>query len=231
MTAQNNSAVIEKMNEIKLDESFIFGEGFHASKDVAHDCAISGILSYAIELRFEKGNKEKLSTSDISPIVKQLTHFDGCQYNVFIYVDKERILTMSGHTHKISSNAHPKNESKDAAIPDKPMTQSTLVETPLERRFTPLHNDLLNTLCNQDNWTEIKGILSTYKSQGKIRETGFCTNVSDIPKDSYRILIDEQYGILAILAPENMTDLINIKTNQLDKESNYSNCAVIVWFK
>lgn len=233
LTGQTNSNVIDEMNNVKLNESFIFGEGFHVKKDVAHECAISEILSYAIELRFDNGNSEKLLPSDIQPIVKQLIHFDGNQYNIFLYVDRAQILSMSGHleSQKISSNADPRSETKELVEPDKTRNSQMSKGTSLEDRFTPLPNDVLNTLCNQDNWTEIKGFLSTYKNQGRIRDTGFCTNTSDIPVDSYRILIDEKYGILAILAPKNMSDRVNIKTGQVDNESNYSNCAVIVWFK
>lgn len=233
LNGQTNSNIIDKMNNVKLNETFIFGEGFHVRKDIAHNCAISDILSYATELRFDNGNNEKLQPSDIIPIVKQLIHFDGNQYNVFLYVDREQILSMEGHIEnpKSSSSADYKAESKEQAMQDITQNPQVPTGTSLEERFTPLPNDILNTLCSQDNWVEIKGFLSTYKNQGKIRETGFCTNTSDIPVDSYRILIDERYGILAILAPKNSKDSINLKNQQLDKESNYSNCAVIVWFK
>ena len=233
LNGQPNSNVIDEMNNVKLNESFIFGEGFHVRKDVAQECAISEILSYAIELRFDNGNNEKLQPSDIQPIVKQLIHFDGNQYNVFLYVDREQILSMSGHIEspKISSNADPRSEPKELVVSDKTQNSQMSKGTSLEDRFKPLPNDVLYTLCNQDNWTEIKGFLSTYKNQGKIRETGFCTNLSEIPVDAYRILIDDKYGILAILAPKDSDNRININTNQIDKESNYSNCAVIVWLK
>ena len=233
LNGQTNSNVIDEMNNVKLNESFIFGEGFNKRKDVAHECAISEILSYAIELRFDNGNNEKLLPSDIRPIVKKLIYFDGFQYNVFLYVDREQILSMTGHIEspKSSLSADSRSEPKELVVSDKTQNSQMSKGTSLEDRFTPLPNDVLNTLCNQDNWTEIKGFLSTYKNQGRIRDIGFCTNTSDIPMDSYRILIDEKYGILAILAPKNMSDRVNIKTGQLDKESNYSNCAVIVWFK
>ncbi len=233
LNGQTNSDVIDKMNNVKLNESFIFGEGFHLKKDVAHECAISEILSYAIELRFENGNDERLLPSDIQPIVKQLIHFDGNQYNVFLYVDRELIMSMSGHIEspQILSNAESISEPNELVVQDKAQNSQMSKGTSLEERFTPLPNDVLNSLCNQDNWAEIKGFLSTYKNQGRIRETGFCTNISEIPVDAYRILIDDKYGILSILAPKGSDNGINLKTNQTDKESNYPNCKVIVWFK
>lgn len=233
LNGQTNRDVIDEMNNVKLNESFIFGEGSHLNKDVAHECAVSEILSYATELRFESGNNKKLLPADIQSIVKQLVYFDGDQYNVFLYVDRDQILSMTSHIEspKSSLSADPKSESKELAVQEKTQNSQVPKCPSLEDRFTPLPNDILNTLCNQDNWTEIKGFLSSYKNQGKIRESGFCTDTSDVPMDSYRVLIDNQYGILAILVPENSNDSINLKTQQSDKESNYSNCAVIVWFK
>ena len=130
-----------------------------------------------------------------------------------------------------SLNVEHKTESENITLKNISPDSSLPIRAPLEESSTPLPNDILNTLCNQDNWTEVKGFLSAYKTEGRLKETGSCTKISDIPMDAYRILIDEQYGILAILAPKNLNDRINIKTNKLDKESNYSNCAVIVWFK
>lgn len=225
LKAQSNDTTIDQMNRVKMDESLIYGEAYNSNETTAYDNALSDLLSYVKE-------KEKLDLFDIRPIVKQLIHFDGNQYNVILYVDKEQILSMPGHkSPQISSSADSGSEPKELAVQDKTQNSQNPQGTSLEERFTPLPDDVLNTLCNQDNWTEIKGFLSKYKDQGRIREAGFGTNPSDIPIDSYRILIDERYGILAILAPKNRSDLINIKTNQLDKESNYSNCKVIVWFK
>lgn len=233
LNGQTSSDIIDKMNNVKLNESFIFGEGFHVRKDVAHDCAISEILSYAIELRFDNGKNEKLLPSDIQPIVKQLVYYDGNQYNIFLYVDRDQILSMSGHIEnpKTLSGADHKIESNERAVQDNTKNSQVSKGTPLEGKSSSLSNDILNTLCNQDNWTEIKGFLSAYKNNGRIKDYGFSSDISDIPIDSYRILIDRQYGILAFLAPKNSDYRINIKTNQLDKESNYPNCAVIVWFK
>ncbi len=39
LKGQTSSDIIDKMNNVKLNESFIFGEGFHVRKDIAHDCA------------------------------------------------------------------------------------------------------------------------------------------------------------------------------------------------
>lgn len=233
LKGQTSSDIIDKMNNVKLNESFIFGEGFHVRKDIAHDCAISEILSYAIELRFDNGKNEKLLPSDIQPIVKQLVYYDGNQYNIFLYVDRDQILSISGHIENLqtSSGADHKIESNERAVQDNTQNSQVSKGTPLEEKFTTLSNDILNTLCNQDNWTEIKGFLSAYKNNGRIKEYGFSSDISDIPIDSYRILIDRLYGILAFLAPKNTDYRLNIKTNQLDKESNYPNCAVIVWFK
>lgn len=233
LKAQSNYATIHQINTFKMDESLIYGEASSSNENTAYDYALSDLLPYINELRSGNGYNKKLDLSYIRSIAKPLIHFDGKQYNVCLFVVREQCLSDVSHIEIPESltSADSKFESKEPIVQDKPENSSVSKETSLEERFTPLPNDILTTLCNQDNWIEIKGFLSTYKNQGRLRETGFSTNPSDIPIDSYRILIDERYGILAILAPKNRSDLINIKTNQLDKESNYSNCKVIVWFK
>ena len=90
---------------------------------------------------------------------------------------------------------------------------------------------MLNILVAQDSWYEVKGLLKKYKGQGKIKETGVCTDFSEIPANSYRFLINGQYRILAFLAPTELKSAINLKTNQADNDSNYPNCEVIVWLR
>lgn len=240
LNAQSSDETIYKMNSIKMDESLIFGEAYNSTENTAYDNALSDLLSYVNELRFENGTKQKITINDIRPFVKQLSHFDGKQYNILLYVPKSQTVLMESDSNmsKPYTNTTSKNTNIESVVQTK--SQSTNKEranssannqSVEDRSNTSMASDILETLCAQDNWTEIKGFLSAYKNKGRLKDYGFSTDISEIPIDSYRILIDNQYGILAILAPKNSDYRINIKTNQFDKESNYPNCAVIVWFK
>lgn len=234
MNGQTNSDdILDRMNELKQDESIIFGLGFHENMAKANNYAQLDLLSDAIEFRLNNNKVAKISIRDIQPYVKQLIYFDGSQYDVILYVGKDLILSLTGQTEDSvsSSNVGINSEPVLKEYGRQAQDLSTSQENPVEISFTPLPNNILHTLCIQDNWTEIKGFLENYKQQGKIKETGVCTTISEIPQDAYRVLIDEYYGILAMMAPKTSNDRLNIKSNQLDKESNYPNFKVIVWFK
>lgn len=233
LRGQTAKGVIDQMNDIKLDESFIFGEGSHVNKDVAYENAMTELLSYANEIRLESGKVNKIIFSDVSHIVKQINHFDGNRYCILIYIQRDPILSMAGYSQaqESLSTLNAKPEAKESIEQTEPKNPDTPKGIKVNEKITPLPDDMLYILSAQDNWMEIQGLLTKYKSQGKIKEAGQCTDISKIPAGTYRFLMDGLYGILAFLAPTDSNNVINLKTSQIDKDSNYPNCKVIVWFR
>lgn len=233
MHGQSDSANLEKINEVKSDEAYIYGEGYNANESTAYDKALIDILEYAIEFRFNNGNEKKITIADIRPIVNQINHFDGKQYNILVYIPRNQILSLTGQVAESVPQKQSAIKGEVDPMQNNPSTMpSTLSQT--DEPVSPpsnVANDVLYIICNQDNWTEIKGLLTDYKKRGEIKDTGFCTDPAESPIDSYCILIDELYGVLAVMSPKSSGSRINLKTNQTDQESNYPNCKVIVWFK
>ena len=234
MNGQSINADIDRMNDIKRNESFIYGEGTNANKDEAYNHALMNALSYAKDFCLENGIAHSITTDDIKPIIMQIIHYDGNQYDILVYIKRTQVLSMDDPSNSSNSPTTPDRQYKEPSMQNNLLNPSAPPVTDSERKVQPssnVTNDVLYTLSSQDNWAEIKGFLSSFKDQGKIKETGICTNPSEAPIDSYKILIDKLYGILAIISPKNSNNSINLKTNKLDNEFNYPNCAVIVWFK
>ncbi len=246
--AQSPYEIEGQMDEIKLNENMIYGEDFNANKDIAYDNALSELLTYANELRVEKG-KEVIKTSDLQPWVKELRYTKGSRYIVLVYMPLSQMFSLTSKSRAdIVSQAAPNQSSQNNALENE-----TDVKPESETRFTfvpnnsnsngvvttsenishpvPLSNDILDTLCSQDNWVEIKGFLITYKKEGKISSVGNVLSYAEVPEDAYAILMDEMGGILSILSPKNSEKRINYRTNQEDNETNYSNCKFIVWYR
>lgn len=236
--AQTIEEIEVKMDEIKLDEKYIYGEDYSENKDIAYDNALLELLTTANEIRSERG-LEMLKTSDLQPMVRELRYNKGQRYTVFVYIPLSVMLEMNSKSHSdvVPSNVRP-NRSESGLLTQtqsKPEsnnpTQGANVAPTQLSEMTPLSKDILMTIVGQDNWIEIRGFLSQYKKDGIIKETGNVQNFADIPNDAYSILIDEMGGILSILSPKNGQNRINCKTNKQDNETNYPNCKFIVWYK
>lgn len=238
--AQTPEEIESMMNEIKLDENFVYGCDFNQDKDIAFQNALTGLTMTANELRTNKG-KNVINPSDLLTMVKELKYKKGNRYTVLLYLPINRIFDIISKSHsdilsqnKPSQSSLPENtslrdpeeEQKVKSVPDRQpdMTHSI-------RPQTPVSADIIQTLCSQDNWIEIKGLLTAYKSEGKISTVGNVLSYAEVPEDAYAILMDDMGGILSILSPKNRGSQINYRTNQADNETKHSNCKFIFWYK
>jgi hypothetical protein len=235
--AQSPDEIESKMNEIKLDENYIFGEDFNDDKNIAFQNALTELTTYANELRAER-EKDILNSSDLLTVVKELRYQRGGRHTVLVYLPLGQILGMTSKSHSdIVAQATPTQpiDSLQQKIGQGqnytiiPAIQSGGVQSvPIQNQ---LPNDIMQTLCGQDNWVEIKILLTTYKHDGRISSVGNVLSYEEVPDDAYAILMDDMGGILTILSPKNSKKQINYRTNQADSETNYSNCKFIVWYK
>ena len=248
ISAQSVEEIQEQMDKIKLDENMIYGEDFNTNKNEAFDNALTELLLTANELRAEK-DIAPLAASDLITLVKDLQYTQGDRTISFVYIPIDKIYSLTPkagseiRNSNLSQNSdYPSQTSQEGEIekqtgfvpnkPNKPTPASNSTSSaPSNFNATVINGDVLEIIVLQDNWTEIKGLLSSFKQQGKIKETGYVTESAEIPEDAYSILIDEMYGVLAILSPRNSSKRINYKTNKTDSESNYNNCKVIVWYR
>lgn len=204
--SQSPKEIEARMDEIKMDASFIYGEAFSLDKDAAYHNAFTELLVYVNELRGER-HIHPMDDADLRASAKELRYSKGARYVAFIYVPWKDVLPQKQRKVETAAVSH---------------------DAPAQ---TPDEGEILRTICGQDNWTEIKGFLTAFKKEGKIRETGNCRAAADVPSDAYSILMDDLGGILAVLSPKGQSGRMNCRTNQPDNENNYSNCKFIVWYK
>lgn len=235
--AQSPEEIEKKMDELKMDEAFIYGEDYNDNKDMAYQNALTELLSSINEMRAEKG-KDYITVSDIQPILKELRYTKSTRNVSFLYIPINQALSLasrqkiavvpteansSRNNNAIVQNQRTEDNSKFTFVPNTPQLNHNDISTS--------DKGILETLCSQDNWVEIKGFLTSFKNEGKIKETGNCLSYAEVPDDAYSILMDEMGGILSIMSPKNSPNRINHKTNQTDNESNHTNCKFIVWYK
>ncbi len=211
---QSVEEIEQQMNEIKLNEDMVYGEGFKDNKDDARSLAMSDLLMTVNQLREGQG-MSPVEESSLAPLVKELSYSNGSRFAVLVYM--------------------PLSKAYNSPVPTSP-TVPTVPTTPTAPTAptTPaaqVDEDIIDVLCGQDNWAEIKGFLADYKRLKKIKETGVAQSPAAVPDDAVSILVDEMYGILAILSPKKSNPRINYRTNNNDSETNYSNCKVIVWYR
>ncbi len=209
-----------QMDKIKLDETMIYGEDFNDNKEVAYQNALNELLLTANELRMAS-NASELAAADLNGVAKELSYRKGTRNVVMLYMPRTQALKLKhGNT---AAPTPPQPAQKPTPQPSTP--------TPAPAVATPPADEIIDAICSQDNWMEIKGFLSDFKRQGKITDSGSTKTSSEVPQDAYAILFDELGGILAILSPKNSGQRIDYRTNRLDTESNHSNCKFILWYK
>lgn len=239
--AQSADEIQTKMDEVKLDESLVYGEDLNDDKDMAFQNALIELTTYSNELRLERG-LGVITTSDLQTVVKELKYQTGSRHTVLVYLPMNEMFSIvskspaefvfadtASESRQDPPSQGSQNSSQEESAYFVPNRQQGTSNA--SNNQTPLPDDITQTLCGQDNWTEIKGFLTAYKRDGKIRSVGNVLSYAEVPDDAYAILMDDMGGILSILSPKNSKTKINYRTNQVDDESNHSNCKFIVWYK
>ncbi len=219
-SAQSPEEVEEAMLNVKLNEAYIYGESFDSNMEKASLKALTDLLAYVNEQRQDRG-LGILSAADLENNVRKLSYSRGDRCNVLLYMPLENAFSIGGGVSISEATRPTESVSKSDPVSVNPPTSSSL----------SLDEEVIDILCGQDNWTEVKGLLSDFKREGRIKETGIATSPNEVPEDACAILVDGMYGILSMLSPRNSPQRINYRTDNLDSESNYSNCKVIVWYR
>lgn len=244
--AQSAHEIQTRMDEVKLDESLVYGEDLNDDRDMAFQNALIELTTYSNELRMERG-LGVITTSDLLTAIKELKYQTGSRHTVLVYLPMDQMLDIvskspaevvsTDTTSELRQDTpsqgtqNGSHEERAYFVPDRQQGASNVSNNNASNNQTPLPDDITQTLCGQDNWLEIKGFLTAYKRDGRIRSVGNVLTYAEVPEDAYAILMDDMGGILSILSPKNSKTRINYRTNQVDNESNHSDCKFIVWYK
>lgn len=227
--AQTKAEMETKVNEIKLDDNYIFGEGFDDDKGIAYENALSDLAMTANQLREGKG-KEPLGQSQLQVKAKEITYSDEARTTVFLYIPYDDVLAMEVKSPAKVLPGKPATPNVPSK-PNVPIAPSKPAPAATASSSQSSLDELTELICQQDNWTEIKPILQQYKSGKKISQTGVAQALSDVPAEAYAVRIDGMYGILTVLSPAKGGTRTDMKAGTPFTDSNYDNCKVIVWYK
>lgn len=225
-----SSGIEARIDSIKLDENFVYGESYDDNAALAYDNALSDLLVTANELRAAQG-KDLLAKGSLQVRVKELTYTLGQRNTVFLYIPVDEMLALAdkplGGVVQQAAQQQPVQQQQQPAqpqgnhyVPSTPQPTVTAQQLP---------DDVTRTICGQDNWVEIKSFLSEYKRSGKISQTGATKALAEAPADAYAILMDGMGGIISILAPVANGQRAELKAN--GKTSDNNECKFIVWYK
>ena len=206
LTTRADNDIKEKILEIKLDPTYVTGEGSDADEQVAYDMAM-GELSEIVNDQRKREGKYPIDANDIDTLTERICYEETGKHEVFVYMKMDKAL---GIVKELSP------EDTTTVTRDAPTDKPT-------RSYTSVNAMLLQA----GDGNEAFRFLKQFKEEGAIDDYGKAKAPGDIPADAYKLLVSgADLSIIAILSPQN----INIRTNKTDDINNYSNKAV-VWYK
>lgn len=243
-SAQTPAQIEEKMNNIKIDETYIFGEGSDADKNDAYQRALVDLLQIVNELRVGQ-KKEPLAQRDIQPRVAELTYTQGGITYSMLYINADKALALvpkksdGGGNHGGSGQ----NATTPAATPVATPAASPAVTPPATPAATPAVTpaptsvatsqsvqDITDYVKKLHTWIEVKGTLQQHVMERRIK-AGKATSLSEVPEDAVALLLNSYGDIVAVLSPGNAQQRTDLKTNKTYSESNSPNYSQIFWYK
>lgn len=87
-----------RMDEIKLDDKYIYGESYDSDPLMAYDNALTELVAYANEIR-EARELPPLNPSSLQTTAQELKYSDGDRHAVFLYIPLEKMLGMVSRSH------------------------------------------------------------------------------------------------------------------------------------
>lgn len=90
---QTTEEIEEKMDEIKMNADYLYGEGHGSNREIAFDNALIDLLMTANDLRAQE-NKEELKTTDLLTVVEEYVYDQDGYFTYFVYIPSSRILAM-----------------------------------------------------------------------------------------------------------------------------------------
>lgn len=212
---------LDRSYEIQTDEAYFSAMGFGDNADNAYQ----GVVVELLEVINQARRNERLTDlrkNDIEMFIEKL-YTEGDVYDLLLYVPKDKVLAIG------TQNITGQSQSQSGTSSQSSTSSETFIEQRAPVDFDP--NDIIQTICNQDTYIEIKGFIERWKQEGKIVFSGMTKNPAEVPADANAIVIGDRYKILAVLSPKNKNYRIDYKTGDEDDESKHPDFKFIVWYR
>ena len=219
------------IRDIKLNETYIYGEGTDIDKNIAYDIALQEITNNINELRLSS-NKEPITTKTIVALLSQYSYNRGEAELVFVYIPISQIINLKPkenpkidlHTDKKTTVTETKETQQDTS----PAPSLNIASSTFDRRTSG--QDMLTYILAPTQTTDLIKCLERFQSEGKISQIKNARSFDEIPTDAHVVAYNREHAVIAVFSPENNGERINYKNQQKEKITNYRGCGFF-WFK
>lgn len=224
---------LEKINSIKKNKNFLYGEATVSSQELATTLAYEQLQNEV----FAWMQNDSITIKDINRLADTVMVRIVNVYRVFAYVEKSKIKSMTATADTVQVDTVPaiKETPVEKALEKKDSTLFTdSVRHVIHQRFfgpegkkRQRQNDALLRIKKAKNFFELKEIMQPLKEKGDILDYGkFAT--AKHPELCYLIVYDPAGNIRALLGKGD-DERPNLKTGRKDTLKNYRGCGAI-WF-
>lgn len=214
LSAQSDS-VKQQINNIKLDESYLFGEAKDLNGDLATAYAVKDLLVCVNAFRCE--NKLSLiEEKSIDPVYLKLSYRRGDLTYVFTYLKKKQAL-------EISSMLLPATSTVEVADID---PERIVIYDVAD---TTVHDEILQNILERQMIDDVYGYLQNLKKKDKIAGFAVAKGMLEIPDNAMLIIYNRMHKVVAVLTEKVNEERKNIRTNKPDRIFNYSGHGVL-WY-
>lgn len=240
ITANAQEKLKEKMNEIKLNEDFLWSEATMAARDSAASIALSQLIGIVEE------NNINATAVKIRSLVKYIYIPRGENTRAFAYVRRESLTSDSVQANvtelqdmhqEVEAQIEPVVVSEASITPTSPVAITSPVEPadPVVSQNTAEGNaqigtSVLMTISQCEQVTDVARCLRDFKNDGSIKDFGIVKNKAQLTDNVYLVIFDEARTVKAILAPSIGNVRKNLVSGEADDLKNYSGHAVL-WFE
>lgn len=240
-------AAKRKINEIRLDSTYVGSEAMNLSRDSAF---LEACQSLAITIHSEL--QIPVTTDRLIPLVQQIHVMRGENHRVFVYLRRADIPSESvPPTVESDPVPEPANEqplltelesdslqqsvsesSQQQSVSDHTQQPVSTAEASTPIVSTSNYNEVLMSLMPREMFNEVKKCVEAYVEQGKLNKCGlYNAKVQEPYEQCYFIIVDRSYKIRAYLTPVQADgSRRNVATGSQDALGNYSGCAAL-WFR
>ncbi|WP_163217701.1 hypothetical protein [Bacteroides sp. 224] len=222
-----------KINSIKKNKNYIYGEGMAATEQEALESAESSLRTEIMRLITEKESLQDAETILLNAVKKNSSKVAlkrGTMERVFLYVHKDNI--MSGGTVMAVDNpvavAVTKSDEAKVIVPDSSLEdlviEEEIVKIENEVNLNEIASPVLRTIVSKKTVADVQKCMQELKAEHKI----MYGNVGAEMNPTWYILVYSDQGIEAIL-DKGMGKRKNFLTGNMDNMNLYGRSKK-VWF-
>ena len=231
--------VVDSINHIKRDTTYLYGEGTMATLKSADSLARKELALKVREWMLRQADltdSTEIDESRLSPYVKVLTNRRADMIRGFAYIQKADLRRLLNHEDDVRSTIIAKPiEDTDSIEIDKPITKRNdaeiLKELQAKGLKKPLTRDeVLKQILKAKNFFELRDTMKALIKQGAVSDYGKRETCKQ-PEACYWIVYDRAGNIKAILGKGNSIRK-NFKTGRVDSLTNYQGKGFAgIWFQ